>query len=458
MKRLAIVLFLVLGLAAPASHAEEAPELQARIDALAQPFLDAGIVVGMTIGVLRDGERHVFGYGRMGSEDATVPDGKTVFELGSITKVFTGILLADLVRDGAVTLDQPVQELLPEGVTVPSRDDAVITLRHLSTHTSGLPRMPPNFAPADPQNPFADYDAARLVAGLQAVTLESVPGARYAYSNLGVGLLGHALSLVAGKPYEALLRERILDPLHMTDTTITLTAEMKSRLAPGHLADGTPTPGWDLGALAGAGALRSTVDDVLTFLEANLEGGETPLAKSLATALSLQAEPAGQPVKMGLGWHFGTAADGRWHNGQTGGYHTHAGLLLDHDVGIVVLANTATGKVDELAGLLYPLMVGKEVEPPSFDVPVEIDQAALDDYVGRYALAPTFVLTVTRDGDRLMVQATGQEDFQVFPLGDDRFFYKIVEARIQFTRDDDGKVVGLVLHQGGRELPAARLD
>ena len=452
------LLALLLGTGATATQAKDAPDLRTRIDALAKPFLDAGTVVGMTVGVLEGGERHVFGYGKLGAGNDTLPDGRTVYEIGSITKVFTGILLADLVRDGTVKLDQPVQELLPEGVTVPTKGDQPITLRHLATHTSGLPRMPSNFEPQDPKNPYADYDAKRLYAGVQSAQLQSRPGTAYAYSNLGVGLLAHALARAAGKPYEVLLRERILDPLGMRDTAITLTDSMKERLAPGHLAHGVPTPSWDFDAFAGAGAIRSTVDDMLTFLEANLAGGQTPLTASLAQARELYAEPAGQPVKMGLGWHFGLAPGGRWHNGETGGYHSHAGLLLENDIAIVVLANTATGKVDQLGSLLYPLLVGKEVEPPTFDDEVTIDPQILDDYVGRYALAPTFTLTVTRDGDRLMVQATGQENFPVFPLGDDQFFYRVVEAKLHFQRDADGDVKGVVLHQGGRAMPAARLD
>ncbi len=460
MRRVLIVtcFALLLGASASIATAKEAPDLRTRIDALAKPFLDAGIVVGMTVGVLQGGERHVIGYGTLRAEDATVPDGKTVYEIGSITKVFTGILLADLVRDGTVTLDQPVQALLPEGVIMPVKGDQPITLRHLATHTSGLPRMPSNFQPKDPTNPYADYDAKRLYAGVQSATLQSAPGEQYAYSNLGMGLLGHVLSLAAGKPYEVLLRARILDPLGMRDTAITLTDPMKARRAPGHRADGTPTPGWDLDAFAGAGAIRSTVDDMLTFLEANLARGETPLAASLATAMERHAEPVGQPVRMGLGWHFGAAPGGRWHNGETGGYHSHAGLLLENDVAIVILANTATGKVDQLGSLLYALLLGKEVEAPTFDKPVSIDADLLDDYVGRYALAPTFVLEVTRHGNRLMVQATGQERFPVFPLGDDRFFYRVVEAKLHFQRDGEGKVKGVVLYQGGREMPAQRLD
>jgi len=457
MQRLLALLVLLALLPAP-SRAKEETDLQARVDALARPFVEGEVVTGMVVGIVKDGERHVFGYGRVRPGEDGAPDGRTVYEIGSVSKVFTGILLADLVREGVVRLDQPVDELLPEGVRAPSRDERRITLRDLSTHTSGLPRMPSNFEPADPADPYADYDAERLLAWLKDAKLERVPGERYGYSNLGVALLGYALTRAAGEPYEVLLRKRILDPLGMADTAVVPTEAMRARLAPGTTADGAPAPGWDLGVFVAAGGIRSTVDDLLTFLEANLEDAETPLAASMATARAEHAAPGGHGVRMGLGWHFGSAPGGRWHNGQTGGYHAHVGLLLDDGIGIVVLANTATGEVDRFANLLYALLLGKPVEPPAIQRPATIDPAVLDDYVGRYALAPIFVLTVTREGDRLMVQATGQARHRVFPLGDDRFFYRVVEAQIDFTRDDEGKVTGLVLHQGGRDVPGWRQE
>ncbi|CAN0573748.1 unnamed protein product, partial [Laminaria digitata] len=245
------------------------------------------------------------------------------YEIGSVTKAFTGLLLAQMSESGEVTLDDEVQALLPQQVTVPSRDDQAITLEHLSTHFSGLPRLPTNLAPSDPLNPYADYDTSSLYAFLNGYTLPRVPGASFEYSNLAVGLLGHALTLRAGAPsLEALYAARIIAPLGLEDTSITLRTEQTSRLAPPYDADGAPSKNWDLGALAGAGALRSTTADMLTLGEAYLDQ-PAPLANAMALATAPR-RVAGPGSQIGLGW-FVAEVNGdvaRLHDGGTGGYTT----------------------------------------------------------------------------------------------------------------------------------------
>ena len=154
-------------------------------------------------------------------------DGNTVFEMGSISKVFTGALLADMVARGEVKLDDPIAKYLPQTVKVPSRNGRQITLLDLATQSSGLPRLPSNMRPADFSNPYADYSVQQLYEFLSGYSLTRDPGQRYEYSNLGVGLLGHVLALRAGKSYEEILKERILDPLGMNDTRVDATPSMK---------------------------------------------------------------------------------------------------------------------------------------------------------------------------------------------------------------------------------------
>ena len=189
-------------------------------------------------------------------------DQAAVFEIGSITKTFTASILADMVDHGEVRLDDPVAKYLPPSVRVPSRNGKQITLLDLATQSSGLPRMPSNFTPKDSLNPYADYTVQQMYAFLSSYALTRDVGAEYEYSNLGVGLLGHALALKAGTSYEALVRQRILGPLGMHETAITLTPALRARLAPGHEIDGRVVPNWDLPTFAGAGALRSTVRDM----------------------------------------------------------------------------------------------------------------------------------------------------------------------------------------------------
>ena len=324
-----------------------AQDLKARIDAIAQPYLKH--VKGMVIGVI-PGEGKpplVIGYG------ANKPDGSTVYEIGSISKVFTGVLLACLVQEGKVKLDTPVQDLLPKGVRVPGP----ITLKHLTTHTSGLPRLPTNIAPKDIANPYADYTFAQMYDFLSTAELNRPVGTKYAYSNLGAGLLGHALARKAGKSYEELLRHYIAQPLEMTSTRIVLTDDMKKRLAPPHNARLLPAKNWDLPAFNGAGGIRSTVNDMLRFLDANLKWGMKPLQLAMANARKVHHQPKNkQAHALGLGWHVSPEKT-RWHNGQTGGYHSLCAIHLESHAAIVVLGNTAVPAVEQFGAVVMKLLV-----------------------------------------------------------------------------------------------------
>lgn len=451
---LLLALLLPLAGSAPAT-AKDVPDLGAQIRELVRPYFAAQVLVGASIGVVKDGKREFQGYGDHVVGLPHAPDRDTLFEIGSITKVFTGILLADLVREGKVRLDQPVQELLPEGVTMPKRGEKDVTLLHLATHTSGLPRMPSNFDPADKKNPYADYDGDRMYAWLNEGELEREPGVKSVYSNLGVGLLGHLLARVEATTYEALLKKRILVPLGMTSTTITLGGDHKRKLAHGHTADLEPTANWDLDALAGAGAIRSSANDMLGFVEANL-ATDGPLRESLDFAMKIRHTPEGGGPSVGLGWHAGTDGKGRWHNGQTGGYHAFLALDREKKIGVVVLSNTAVMKVDQLGQSIAKLLAGEKVEVPSLREEVVIDPAVLDDYPGTYRLAPTFAITITREKSRLHLQATGQPRVVLYAGGDDVFFLRVVKAEVHFVRDEEGKVTSLVLHQNGREMPGKR--
>ncbi len=227
---------------------------RAKIDALAQPLAEGGFVYGMAVGLVNEQGTQIVGYGRTSEQDPSPPAADTEFEIGSITKVFTGLLLAEMVERKQVELDEPVARLLGDSFTIPKRDEHEITLVQLATHTSGLPRMPNNFKPKDPLNPYADYTVEQLAEFLAKHKLGREPGKRSSYSNLGMGLLGHALAVKSGKSYEALVRETICQPLGMNDTMITLDAGARKRLAQGHDADGRPAANWDIPALAGAGA------------------------------------------------------------------------------------------------------------------------------------------------------------------------------------------------------------
>ncbi|MGC2299472.1 MAG: serine hydrolase, partial [Acidobacteriaceae bacterium] len=244
----------------PAMAPVDADGLQAVLDRDFAGALKSGELApstggGVSIAVVEHGVRRVFSYG------AAKPD--SIFEIGSITKTFTGLILSQMVEQGKVKFDEPVRGLLPPG-TVEKPAGAEITLLDLATQHSGLPRMPDNFKPVDGENPYADYHAADLYAYLAKHGVAKPDKTEFLYSNLGFGLLGQALSVRAAKPYPALLQEEVLGPLGMRDTSIALTAAQQARFIPGHTADHKPAHAWDLDAFAGAGAIRSTAPDMLT--------------------------------------------------------------------------------------------------------------------------------------------------------------------------------------------------
>jgi serine-type D-Ala-D-Ala carboxypeptidase/endopeptidase len=285
-------------------------------------------------------------------------------------------------------------------------------------------------------------------------------GSQYEYSNLGGGLLGHVLALRAGMSYEALVKSRICVPLGMNSTGITLTPEMKARLAAGHNPAMEPTENWDLPTLAGAGALRSDANDMLTFIAANLGYKQSPLALAMAAMLKVR-RPTSQPgMEIALGWHIITA-NGKeivWHNGGTGGYRSYMGFDPKARVGVVLLSNAGTpAGVDDIGRHLLdtavPLMA-----PPKEHKQVTVDPKLFDGCVGKYQMAPNFILTITREGDHLFLQATNQPKFEIYPEGDRYYFLKVVDAQITFISDSKGLATELILHQNGMDQHAKRMD
>jgi serine-type D-Ala-D-Ala carboxypeptidase/endopeptidase len=421
--------------------------------------------IGIVVGVIDAKGRRVVSYGSLAAGDARPLNGDTVFEIGSITKVFTALLLGDMVRKNEVALSDPIAKYLPADVKVPERNGRTITLEDLATHTSGLPRMPSNFAPKDPSNPYADYGVDRLTQFLSSYTLTRDPGAQYEYSNLGGGLLGTALARRAGMSYEALVESRITGPLGMKSTRLTPSPDMKGRMATGHNGQLAATSRWDFpaetSAVAGAGGLRSTVNDMLTFLAANLDLTKSPLMPAMTSLLAVR-RPTGNPgLDMALGWHVVTAPGGReivWHNGGTGGFRTYTGFDPKHGLGVVVLSNTSTPRgVDDIG---VHLLVSKAPlwTPPVPRKEVTVDPALFDGYLGRYEIAPNFILTITREGAQLFGQATNQGRFQLYAESDRKYFAKVADILITFEVDDRGKATSLVLKQGGGEVTARRIE
>jgi serine-type D-Ala-D-Ala carboxypeptidase/endopeptidase len=309
--------------------------------------------VGIVVGVMDGDGRRVVSHGVVSQDDPRPLDGDTAFEIGSLTKGFTSLLLADMVHRGEVALDDPVVKYLPPGVTMPGRGGKQITLIDLATHTSGLPRLPGNYAPRDLTNPNADYSVEQLYEFLSTYQLPRDIAVEFEYSNLGVGLLGHVLALRAGTDFETVMRQRVLTQLGMSSTAITLSATLKARVAKGHDQDLRPTPSWDMPTLAGAGGLISTANDLLRFLAAALAYVATPLEAAIATQIATRRPTGTRGLETALGWNIFTNSAGEavLHNGRTGGYRSFMGFDPRARVGVVVLSNASTAAGDDDIGL-----------------------------------------------------------------------------------------------------------
>ena len=454
--RLPSLLLPILSLSTAGAMA--APALDAAIRERAETLVRDGKHVSLVIAVIEGKDSAVYGFGRARPGDKGVPDADTVYEIGSVTKTMTGLLLADAVVAGKARLEQPVAELLP-AYAIPSFGGQNITLSQLATHFSGLPRLPANLAPAQPNNPYADYSTALLRAFLAGHALARAPGASYEYSNLGYGLLGTSLAEQSQLSYEELLQARIFRPLGMASSSALTTPALRARLAPGHLADGKPASNWDFQAIAGAGAVRSSARDMVAYMQSYMRGTGQAQQLAVQPRKLLAGEGDGDGVrKAGLAWILDQVKGQpfAWHNGQTGGYASFAGYTLDGKRGVVILSSTAR-EVDGLGvGVLVPGSLPPLAKAGAAPKEIAIAPSELAQYAGQYALAPTFILSVRQGPQGLLVGATGQGEAPVYASAKDTFFYKVVEAQLVFQRDAEGAISGVVLHQNGQAVPGKR--
>jgi CubicO group peptidase (beta-lactamase class C family) len=406
--------------------------------------------VGIVVGVISPAGRKIFAAGSMSINDPRRVDGDTLFEAGSITKAFTSLLLAEMVERGEVALDDPVARYLPAAVQLPARNRKSITLQDLSMHRSALPRMPSNFNPKNPVNPYVDYPVERLYEFLSGHELRRDIGAEYEYSNLGAGLLGHALARRAGLSYEGLLQQRVLRPLGMASTGIALPPALKARSAGAHTSVFllAPTPLWEFtDAFAGAGSLRSSANDLLTFLAANLGYTKTPLVPAMMRMLAIR-RGGRDKSDIGLAWNV-DHRDGTeivWHGGATYGSRAFVGFDPKARVGVVVLSNYSTGSgIDDIGFHLLDRNAnvdnGNAVKPRVRAVST-VPAASLDAYAGRYQFSDNQIWIVRRDGTRFFLERPSEPEFEIFPEGDfekgnDDFFSKGEDALLTFDFEND---------------------
>jgi len=377
---------------------------------------------------------------------------ETLFEIGSITKTFTATALASMVIEQKVKLNDPVQMYLPEGVVLPIKNNKPITLLSLANHSSGLPRLPTNMPVTNQLDPYADYNIELMYEFLNSYQLEYEVGTKQEYSNLGMGLLGHVLTLIDQKSYQTMLTTRVLKPLGMANTFANVPNDKINLISNGHNSELKPTPLWNLNSISGAGALKSNIHDMATFLQNNMAN------KKLTGVFSLTQIPTfeSQGKNTGLAWIVDQSGNGEilMHDGATGGFSSFIGFNKTSKKGIVILTNTVFNMND--IGYHYlnnSLDSIKLLNPKS----VALTNDQLSKLNGKFELVPNFVLSISNEDNKLFVQATGQQKLPLTAISATEFVNNRVKVKIEFKVDSGNNALSLTMYQGGQTLPGKKL-
>jgi len=350
--------------------------------------------VGLVIGIVDEHGSRVVSCRKMDNGTGQEVNGDTLFEIGSITKSFTGLLLQDMVERGEMKLDDPVAKYLPGSVRMPTRNGRQITLLHLATHSSGLPLLAYNMDPKHADNPYADYTVEKLYAFLSGYKLTRDPGTKYEYSEVGMELLGHVIALKAGTNYESLVVDRICRPLQMDSTRITLTPDLKSRLASGHDELGHVVPGLSFQTLVGGSGLHSTANDLLKYLSANLGLTPSSLSPLMEKTHLVRFKSMRQNVRLGLAWavaYFPQGTEFVLHGGGTPGYTTFVAFDPIRRRGVVVLSSSDDHLDVAYLGLF---LLKSEWQPDRRPTAARINSLDYGSFVGEYRLSRNTALGI----------------------------------------------------------------
>lgn len=440
-----------LGLSAPAlalSDADVASALKKRLEGDRTGACFAVAVVEA------DGVSRAYGCARTDGDPRIGPD--SAFEIGSVSKTMASALLAREILAGGASLDDPLADWLPKGTRVPEFEGQPIQLRHVVTHTSGLPALPPGVAITDPNDPYSGMNPKMLHAALGRVQLTRAPGSAFEYSNFAMMLLSDALARRTGKDFDALLDERLFAPLGMAHAYVDDKPDGVTA-AQGHAPNTQPVPAWTFKPdLAGVGGVRATLDDMVAYVQGQL--GSAP--KDLMPALELAQQPvwtSGQPT-MAMNWIV-APLNGRpvhVHEGGTGGFSSLVAFDRETARGVVVLSDTAVHSLGGLGSLgLHLLDPAVPLGQPRIATPAP--PALIDALVGDYLLQGAMKMSVRRKGEALEIQAQGQPAFEMGHDSAGDFYPLAFDALLKPVKLPDGRQ-SFVWVQGGGAIPAERID
>ncbi|MCW5979400.1 MAG: serine hydrolase [Bryobacteraceae bacterium] len=427
-----------------------AQDVAAKVDEYIQAHMKMGQFNGSVL-VARDGQKLVSkGYGMANLEYDVPNTPRTKFRLGSITKQFTAMAIAQLAERGKLSLDDSARKYVPDA----QEEWDKVTVRHLLTHTSGIPSF----------TSFTDYSTfkllptnpAELMARFKHKPLEFEPGEKFRYNNSGYYLLGFIVEKASGLSYEAYLKENIFGPLEMNDSGYDSNrAIVKGRAAGYARRDGK----WvnadhiNMEIPGGAGGLYSTVEDLYRWDQALY-------TDKLVSKPMVEAIFTPDKEDYAFGWVVKKQFNRRRtaHGGGIEGFNTIIARYPDDRVCVIALSNLNSGELDRIGNDLAAIVFGEKYEAPRERTAVRVDPKLFDAYAGKYELQPEFIITIRRDGDKLMAQPTGQSELEIFAESETKFFVKVVDAQITFVKDEEGRVTGLILHQGGRDQPAKKIE
>ncbi len=394
----------------------------------------------IVIGVFADGQSEFYAKGYQNQDLKQVATSKTVYEIGSITKTFTSLLLAKLIDEKKLQLKDPVQKFWPDDFKLVDNQNQAITLLQLATHTSGLPPLPGNLDPYS-SDPYANYDRHRLVAGVNQAKVKNA-GVNYDYSNFAAGLLGETMSHIENTSYNDLITSKILKPLHLNQTYMLLDQVPESLLAQGYSGN-QPVAPWNFKALAGAGSIRSSIEDLLAYGIAYLDQSnhELKTAMQLATTAHYQEEQ----LKVGLGWHIDPEGY-IWHNGGTGGFRSMIMLDLVNQKVVAGITNNSENSVEDI---VFHLMDNSN-PMIDHDFPVSIATDQLGQFKGSFIHPESSnTISITMKNDRLFYRAPKQPLQRLTFIGNDTFKLKSFKVKLAFNRNDDDQISSLIIDGWG---------
>ncbi len=453
-KYLASTLTLTLLLSVQTAAQVDSPVPEEAVKAHMKALSDRGLNRAMVVGIVNpEGKRYLF-EGTFREGDTRKVNARTVFEISSLTELFTSLMVVDLAQKGEFDLKATASQYLTEDLTLPKFEEEEITLRHLLLHTSGLPRLPDNLEPENRQNPFVDYTEKALGQFLGKYELKAGPGKSFKPSRVGYGLLGIALEKQTGETFEELVQTRICSPLEMKNTSISLNEVQRYNLARGHQGE-TQMPHWDMMLFAGSGGLRSDTKDMLRFVEANLGLTDNPLSPAMNLSHKIALASDDSDLAVATGWVVLKREETLiyYRSGLTGGHASFAGFRKDTQTGVVIMSNSASSVEDIGIYLLDP----DHHKLKEFLPMIEISDDALRQYTGVFQLPNGFRILFHRNEGHLTTQFETSSRYRLQPVEEDTFHHPKMKINLEFQRNPKGIIDKVSFKQGEEELTATRV-